>query len=107
MLNTNSNGVSTGCLARTIDARRGVSDLEENAEWYKRIFAATSVDDTQVIEGEYLNQDTQTLVKYAYIRLYYTGNAAMISFFERSNVGKDENVDVSFGQYNWTILKKI
>ena len=66
--------VSTGCLAYPVGVQRGVSDLEENVEWYKTIFAATSVDDTQVIESEYLNQDTQPLVKYAYIRLYYTRN---------------------------------
>ena len=91
--------VSTGCLAYPIGVRRGVSNLEENVEWYKTIFAATIVDDTQVNEGEYLNQDTQTLVKYAHIRLYNTRYAPSISFFERSYAGEDENenVDVSFG----------
>ena len=49
--------VSTGCLACPIGVRRGVSDLEENVEWYKTILAATSEDDTHIIEGEYLNQE--------------------------------------------------
>ena len=88
--------VSTGCLAYPIGVRRGVSNLEENVECYKTIFVATIVDDTQVIEGEYLNQATQTLVKYAPIRLHNTHNVPSISFFERSFAGEDESVVVIF-----------
>ena len=48
----------------------------------------------------------QTLVKYAYIRIYNTRNAPMISFFERSYAGEDENVDVSFGSLQLDDVEK-
>ena len=83
--NTDYRSFSVGCEIVPIGARRAVTSLDDNIEWYKTIFASSIVEDTQVIVDEYEDSNGNT-VKYAHIKLYPSTESTTISFFERDSV---------------------
>ena len=81
---TDYRSFSSGCETLPIGARRAVSNIDDNVEWYKKIFAASILHSSkQIIVDEYVNEYGNK-VKYAYIKLYLSEDSTTVSFFERN-----------------------